>query len=343
MAGVVTLLFTDLVGSTRLLDELGDDAGEQLRRTHFRLLRDAVTAAGGEEVKNLGDGLMVAFTSPIQAVGCAVTIQQAIAAHNARRRGPPLGVRVGLNVGEPIADEDDYFGTPVVVAKRLCDAASAGQILASDLVRGLVGSRGGFQFTPLGPVALKGLGEPLSTFEVAWTQARPAPGPAPPDPRRAPMVGRTAELEALGAELDLASTGRLRTVLLVGDPGIGKTRLAAELAAGQAAGSVVLSARAYPLGATASLGLWVEALEGYLKGLPADDVKALAGSHLDDLSALLPTVAGATGSRPISEPPRVRLLDGLTHLLAGLSAGGPVIVVLEDVHMADGSSWEALG
>jgi len=98
-----------------------------------------------------------------------------------------------------------------------------------------------------------------------------------------------------------------------------------------------------PLGATASLGLWVEALDSYLKGLPTEEVKAPGGAHLEDLTALLPAVAGATGSRPVAEPPRVRLLDGLAQLLAGLSADGPVIIVIDDVHLADGSSWEALG
>src|SRR5581483_5389337 len=128
----------------------------------------------------------------------------------------------------------------------------------------------------------------------------PAAGPAPPDPRRARLVGRAAELAALQAELELAAAGRLRAVLLAGDAGIGKTRLAAELAARCGAGATVLNARAYPLGATASLGLWVEALEGHLKTRPA-------------------------------------------HVLGGLAAGGPVVVVLDDVHLADGSSWEALG
>lgn len=344
MAAVVTLLFTDFVGSTRLLDEVGEDAGEEVRRTHVRLLRDAVTGAGGEDVKNLGDGLMVAFDSPVRAVRCAAAVQQAIATHNGKRRGPPLGVRIGLHVGEPIADEDDDAGTAVVVvAKRLCDAAESGQILASDLVWRLVGSRSGLEFTPLGPVAVEGLAEPVSTYALSWAPVGPSPGPAAPDPRRSPIVGRTAELDALEGELDLASTGRLRTVLLAGDPGMGKTLLAVELAARQGPGVIVLNARAYPLGATASLGLWVEALEGHLKRLSAAEVKALAGPHADDLAALLPTVAGAVGARTVAEPSRVRLLDGLTHLLAGLASDGPLIVVLDDAHLADGSSWEALG
>src|SRR5207244_3815502 len=143
------------------------DSAEALRRTHFRLLRDAVVGQGGQEVKNLGDGLMIVFSSAVDAVGCAVAMQQAVYRHN-RREHDNLQVRIGLNVGEPIEDEGDYFGTPVVVAKRLCDRAAGGQILASDLVCGLVGSRGDHHFAALGPIELKGLSAPVQTSEVAW-------------------------------------------------------------------------------------------------------------------------------------------------------------------------------
>jgi class 3 adenylate cyclase len=168
-SGTVTFLFTDLVGSTELLDKLGDDEAERLRQAHFRLLREAVAGRHGQEVKNLGDGLMVAFASAVDALACAVVMQEAVRLHNQQPgQEHPLEVRIGLHVGEPLRDEDDYFGTPVVVAKRLCDSAQGGRILVSELVRGLVGSRGGYVFRVLGPLALKGFAEPLSACEVVW-------------------------------------------------------------------------------------------------------------------------------------------------------------------------------
>src|SRR5688500_11573236 len=100
--GVVAILFTDLVGSTEVLDRLGDDAAEELRRTHFSLLRRAVSDAEGTEVKTLGDGLMVTFASPVRAVSCAVEMQRAIAEHNRAEPGQSLQVRVGLHVGDPV-------------------------------------------------------------------------------------------------------------------------------------------------------------------------------------------------------------------------------------------------
>jgi len=173
MAGTVTLLFTDLVGSTELLERVGDDEAERLRRLHFGVLRDVLAARGGHEVKSLGDGLMVVFGSAVGAVGCAVAMQQAVLRHNRRQAGPRLGVRIGLHVGDPIRDEDDYFGTPVVIARRLCDAAEGGQILTSELVQGVVGSRGGHRFRPLGEVALKGVATPVAACEVVWTHLAP--------------------------------------------------------------------------------------------------------------------------------------------------------------------------
>lgn len=174
-------MFTDLVGSTELFARLGDDAAEEVRRAHFQLLRQAVAARGGYEVKNLGDGLMVVFPSALDALSCAVAIQRAVQAHNRAGTGPPFHVRVGLHAGEPIRDEDDYFGMAVIVAKRLCDAAQGDQILASALVTGLVGSRGGFHFGPMGCLELKGVGEPVSTAELDWEEE--------PDAGAGPLCG----------------------------------------------------------------------------------------------------------------------------------------------------------
>ena len=125
-AGVVVLLFTDLVGSTELLARLGDDAAEDLRRVHFSLLRSAIDTNDGREVKTLGDGVMAAFASPVQAVGCAVLIQRAVEEYSRHHPEAPLCVRVGLHAGEPVEAEEDFHGTAVVVAKRLCDEAEGG-------------------------------------------------------------------------------------------------------------------------------------------------------------------------------------------------------------------------
>jgi class 3 adenylate cyclase len=163
----ITVLFTDLVGSTELLHRLGDEEGNRVRGAYFAILRRVSLEHGGREVKNLGDGLMLVFASARQAVASAVGMQSAIAAYG-RGGGQAMGTRIGLNAGEVISAEDDYYGTPVVVAKRLCDRATAGQALVSDIVRVLVGSDAGFRFAPLGSIPLKGIPQPVTAFELDW-------------------------------------------------------------------------------------------------------------------------------------------------------------------------------
>jgi class 3 adenylate cyclase len=163
--GTVTVLFTDVVGSTELLDRFGDDVADRVRRKHFKRLRQLVRAFGGNEVKSLGDGLMVVFSSASDAAACAVAIQQATATDPGA-----LPVRVGLHTGEAVWEDKDLYGGPVVVARRLCDKAEGGQILASDLVRGLIGRRGSFSFDDMGFMELKGFRAPMPTAEVLWRE-----------------------------------------------------------------------------------------------------------------------------------------------------------------------------
>lgn len=351
-SGVVTLLFTDVVGSTELLDRVGDDVAEEMRCRHFTLLRRALDDAGGSEVKNLGDGLMASFTSPREALGCAVAMQRAVADANRADPASAVRVRIGLHAGETVADDGDYFGRAVVVAKRLCDRAAAGQILAGDLVRVLVGSGGGFRFTPAGHLTLKGLTEPLAAVVVEWGPASAEPtAPARPvvvAPRRrfsrgAPsLVGREPELARLDGEFERTRAGELRCVLVTGEPGLGKTRLADEFARRHSPAAHVVSARAYPLGGTLAFSLWAEALEPALAAMSSDEIVSLCGGFVGDLAGLLHGVAALWGRAPPGEPSRLRLIEGLAGVLDGLGRDRPVIAVLDDIHLADPSSWDVL-
>jgi DNA-binding CsgD family transcriptional regulator len=154
-------------------------------------------------------------------------------------------------------------------------------------------------------------------------------------------VGRDAELARLESELERRAADGLQCLLVVADPGVGKTRLAAELVARHPE-VVTLWARAYPLGATASFGFWAEALDGHLRMLTAEEIWRVGGAFLDDLAGLLYSVAAVRGSVAPGERPRHRLLEGLSVVLANLAADRPLLVILDDVHLADPSSWEAL-
>jgi adenylate cyclase len=138
VAATVSVVFTDLVGSTALLSRVGEARADELRREHFGLLREAIAEHDGREVKNLGDGLMVVFDAVTAALDATVAMQQAIAG---RRAGEPMAIRVGVSFGECDLEDGDYFGLPVVEAARLCAKADSGEILATEFVRTLARSR----------------------------------------------------------------------------------------------------------------------------------------------------------------------------------------------------------
>src|SRR4051794_22307317 len=164
----VTVLFTDIVGSTDLLARLGPTAGEAARGHHFAGMRGALAVHRGREVKNLGDGFMAAFESAGDALGCAVTMQRTVATQNRRHPEWQLSIRIGVSVGEAAYEDGDYFGVPVVEASRLCAAAQPDQILVAEILRILVGSAGMHQLTSVGQLALKGLPSPVTAWEVDW-------------------------------------------------------------------------------------------------------------------------------------------------------------------------------
>jgi class 3 adenylate cyclase/peroxiredoxin len=221
-----TLMFTDLVGSTKLYDRLGDDAAEELRRRCLERLRDAARAYEGREVKTLGDGLMLAFPSSVKALGCAVVMQHSVEHDYPASAQPRVELRIGVSVGEAIADDvEDYFGTAVVIARRLCDAAESGQVLVSETVRSLAGWRGGFRFRALGPASLKGLAEPVSAYELGWRQTDVPDDADPGGATETPLgVGDVAELQrvlALSGLADVPLSGRYSVIFSYPGMGIG--------------------------------------------------------------------------------------------------------------------------
>lgn len=157
-----------------------------------------------------------------------------------------------------------------------------------------------------------------------------------------PLVGRDSELAELEAEFRRACRGEFRCLLIEGQPGIGKSRLAAEFQRRHGSGAITLAARGYDLGASSPFGLWIEALEGYLRGLPDDEVRSLCAGASEALATLLPSIAALRRGETAGPSSRAGQIDGLARLLAGLTRDRPVIIHLDDVHLADASSSEVL-
>jgi class 3 adenylate cyclase len=167
--GIRTILFTDVVNSTTLTQSLGDEAALAILGVHDTIVRDALSALGGREVKHTGDGIMASFISAAGAVRCAIQIQRELDKHMKANPDRSLKVRVGAAAGEPVEQHDDLFGATVQLASRLCAHAQPQQILVSNAIAELCLGKG-LLFEDLGEVTLKGFGHPVRAHAAAWKQ-----------------------------------------------------------------------------------------------------------------------------------------------------------------------------
>jgi len=165
--GFRTVLFTDLVGHTEMMQRLGDERGRAVLREHERITRDLLRQHGGAEVKTMGDGFMASFGSVTAAMECAIALQRAIS--GVQLPDSSLQIRVGLNAGEPIEEDGDLFGATVILASRIAAKADAGEILVPDTVRGLLSGKG-FVFGDRGEFIPKGFDEGVRLWDVRWQE-----------------------------------------------------------------------------------------------------------------------------------------------------------------------------
>ncbi len=165
--GFATILFTDMASSTTLADRLGDAGAQEVRRAHNDIVRAALSANDGNEIKHTGDGIMASFSTASSALEAAIAIQRGVVEHKEAQPDSPLAVYVGLNAGEPIAEDDDLFGTSINLAARICDHAEPGQIVASNVVRELAAGKD-FLFSDLGETELRGFEDPVKLWELRW-------------------------------------------------------------------------------------------------------------------------------------------------------------------------------
>ncbi|NTE64035.1 DUF4242 domain-containing protein [Agrobacterium tumefaciens] len=164
-AGHRAILFTDIVGSTEMTARLGDRMSAELVRAHDALVRGCLGRRSGREVKHTGDGIMAVFSSAPFAVDCAIDIQREFHRYNSAK-GEPIHIRIGLDCGEPVEDSNDFFGTTVQLAARLCAAAESDQILISDKT---LQEYGGADVLVHGDrYRLKGFAEPVLAYSCEW-------------------------------------------------------------------------------------------------------------------------------------------------------------------------------
>ncbi len=163
------ILFTDLEKHTAMMQRLGDERGRAVLREHEVITREALAAYGGSEVKTMGDSFMASFGSATRALECAIAIQKAFASRN-ETADEALNVRVGLSAGEPIAEDDDLFGSSVILAARIADQAKGGEIVLANVVRELSQGKN-FVFVDRGEIVPRGFDDPVHLYDLNWEQS----------------------------------------------------------------------------------------------------------------------------------------------------------------------------
>ena len=346
----MAVVFCDVVSSTEVRDRLGDTRADTWFADLLRRLGDVTVDANGSVVKSLGDGVMAVFTSAGAALDAAVAMQQSAVMHGWTHPDETARLRVGVSIGDvaKTTDDgvDDYNGMPVVEAARLCSAATPDEILASEVVRVLVGSRNEHAIEPVGEYTLKGISTPVRVVRVWWERptARTASEtatiefPAPlAGARRGPFAGRTVLVAEL---LDAWKREEWRGLLVAGEPGIGKTRLVSELTyTMHDRGTTVLLGRCDE---DLAVGYrpWVEALAPLIESMPQALLDAILPEHTQELASIIPAFRRRlTEMAPTVELDAASRTSVLSAAITTLvTQAAPVVLVLDDIHWIDQSS-----
>jgi len=344
-SGLATIMFTDLVGSTRMRDRLGDDVSDEIGVEHDRIIGDALSSTGGRLVKNLGDGALAVFDSSVDAVMAGQRIQEGVALYNRQaEEARQIGVRIGINAGEVAHEDGDVIGLPVAVASRVCDKADGGQILITDTVKALIGRRARFPYVSVGNHILKGVDAPVELWsieEAKQPQARAEHGKVlfPAFLTRGipkNLVGRNAQLAKL-TDAHQAAIDSTSLVAVIGEPGIGKTSLTStwcKLAADQ--GATVVAGRCTP-DAALPYEPFIEIARGVLEANP--QLLTAVGPAAGNVAQLVPGIQSPQGLPvPIQTDPDTTLYlmaEAFAILLAPANGGPATVAVLDDLHWAD--------
>src|SRR5215207_2266845 len=226
---MLTIMMTDVEGSTALRRTRGDQLADETLGLHGAIVREQLGTYGGRERQFLGDGFLLSFPSPVPAVRCAVGIQRALEEHNGSGAQRQVRVRIGIHAGE-VTDRDGLlYGQALHVAARITAAAAGGQILVSDGVRQQGEREAEWRFVDSGLFWLKGFDERWRLFEVSLGQAAPVQRRRIMAPPLTPLVGRDTEQANLRRAVDEALAGHGGLALVAGEAGVGKSRLVAEI------------------------------------------------------------------------------------------------------------------
>ncbi|TME03835.1 MAG: hypothetical protein E6I61_01645 [Chloroflexi bacterium] len=335
--GTVTIMFTDVEESTRLLSTRGFTASHEIMKAYETIIDETVNQHAGRRIKGLGDGFMISFGSARHGVECALDIQQAIGDYSKQNPERKLRIRIGLNTGEVVEEAGDIFGAAVNVAARVAGKAKGGEILVSEIVRQLVGPITEMKFDFRGRYKLKG-------FPDRWRLHQVTPGEVKESHRVLTsgdgFVDREQERLDIRIALDRAATGSGSVIFLTGAPGIGTSRLASEVAGEAAAkGWLVLSGRCLEKDGE-PYGPFRDVLAAAVGSATAKTLQEAAGHHGPLLAYLAPALRQKVRAMPVAatigaDKVREQLFKATHAFLDRVQGAKPLLIVLDDLQWAD--------
>src|SRR5947209_3702220 len=335
--GTVTIMFTDVEESTRLLSTRGFTASHEIMRAYETIIDEKIAEHAGRRIKGLGDGFMISFGSARHGVECALDIQHAIADYSKRNPERKLRIRIGLNTGEVVEEAGDIFGAAVNVAARVAGKARGGEILVSDIVRQLVGPTAEMKFAIRGRYKLKGFPDRWRLHQVTPGEVKETPHVLASDDG---FVDRERERLDIRMVMDRATMGSGSLLFLTGAAGIGTSRLASGVATEAAAkGWLVLTGRSLEKDG-APYGPFRDVLAGAVTNATAKVLNEAVGSHGPLLATLAPLlrqkVRGMGAAHEVAaDRVREQLFKAIHTLLAGVQGNKPLLIVLDDLQWAD--------
>ena len=338
--GTVTIMFTDVEDSTRMLSTRGFTESHEIMKAYEGIIDSKVAEHAGRRIKGLGDGFMISFGSVRHGVECALDIQRAIAEYSKLNPERKIRIRIGLNTGEVVEEAGDIFGAAVNVAARVAGKARGGEVLVSEVVRQLVGPMAEMQFSVRGRYKLKGFPDRWRLHQVTATEVKETPRALPTGDG---FVDREQERLDIRMMLDRAMTGAGGMLFLGGPPGIGTSRLASEIATeATSKGWLVLSGRCAEEGG-APYAPFREILAAAVAGSTTRTLQEASKDNGPLISHLVPALRQKVRGMALpgeirADKLREQLFHSIFDFLSDVRGSKPLLIVLDDLHWADDAS-----
>jgi serine/threonine protein kinase/class 3 adenylate cyclase/sugar lactone lactonase YvrE len=353
---VLTFMFSDVRGYTRFTHEQGDEAGAHLAAKFAAVTRETIAARGGRLVELRGDGALSVFSSARQAVRAAVDLQVRFAQETAEDPATPMPVGIALDAGEAVPVEGGYRGGALNLAARLCAIAGSGEVFVSEGLVHLARKIEGLAYVERGYEQLKGISEPVRVIAVAPESEVAARSAAEAEAvTRLPVgnflgavpagkiVARDEEMRQITGVLESVAGGDGQLLLIVGERGVGKTRLAQEASVeARSRGFLVATGRCYESQRALPYYPFLEALSHLLQAAPAP-LRGVAGKRWPHLARLIPDeLPGAPTPDTDPREEQARLYRAVTGFVTACAEHAPVALLLDDLQWADERSLDLL-